>query len=70
MMKTFENWNNVTESEQITIDTSEVSSLREYRDRRAYSGFNDVTEISMKNGDKFVVYGHIVKSLRPKAGAG
>lgn len=63
MLLEFRKWSDAREREAIHIDPLQVSSVREYQDRHAYGGNNDVSEISMNNGDKFRVYGHVAKKI-------
>lgn len=62
-MLQFDNWENVTDGEKIFVDPCRVVSVREYRDRRAYGGFNEVSQILLVTGDKFVVHGHVAKII-------
>lgn len=55
----FTNWS--VENERIHIDPYEVSSMREYKDRP--DGRNDLTELTMKSGEKYVVHGHVAKQI-------
>ncbi len=59
----FRVWESVTEGEHVFVNPAEVAAVREYRDRRAYGGFNDVSKIVLNSGESFVVCGHAAREL-------
>lgn len=52
------------ESETVLIALSEIASVRQYEDRKAYGGYFSASEIVLKNGKSFRVYGHVESDVR------
>lgn len=51
------------EKETVWIALPEIVSIRQYQDRRAYGGYFDATELTLKNGKSFRVHGHVQKRI-------
>lgn len=64
-MLRFELW--ADDRQDVYIVPSEVAAVREYRDRQAYGGMNDVSQVILKNGERYVVRGHVAKLLQAES---
>lgn len=59
----FDVWRDDGERERVTINPAAVAHVREYQDRRAYGGYNEVSEILYLSGERIKVYGHVAKKV-------
>jgi hypothetical protein len=51
------------EKETVLVNLSEVSSVRQFEDRRAYGGYFPASEIVLKSGVKYRVHGYVGKQI-------
>lgn len=52
------------EIETVMVALSEIASVRQFEDRKAYGGYFAASEITLKTGKAFRVYGHVEQDVR------
>ena len=65
MLLRFERFDSV-ETSRISINPQEVASVDETFRRQAYGGNCEVSVITLKDGSKTCVYGHVADSISEK----
>jgi len=54
---------NERDKDTVWVDPAEVVSVWQYKDRQGYGGYFDASEITLRNGKNFKVYGHVEKTV-------